>query len=235
MPMPLAVLLAGGLGTRLGGLTEGLPKPMIEVAGRPFLEHILLQLAAQGFQQILLLVGHRAEVIESHFGDGSTFGLAIRYSREPEPMGTGGALGLAKPLIQDPFLLLYGDLYRTIDYAALGRGLSGNALAAYPYVEGLTTIACPNLGLAPDGRVTCYAKNRPDLALTHVDAGFGWFAPEVLDGLPEGKCSFEEKVYPALAQAGRLRALPVTRDFFDIGNPNDLAHARQWLRSSLKE
>ena len=236
MALPLAVILAGGLGTRLGPLAEGLPKPMIPVAGRPFLEHVVLQLAAQGFEEILFLVGYRAEVVEAHFGDGHAYGLSIRYSREPEPQGTGGAFQFARPRIQRPFLMLYGDLFRPIDYAALCANLDGNALAVYPYVEGLTTIACPNIGLSLDeSHVECYEKDRPDLPLTHVDAGFGCFQPEVLDLLPKGKSNFEARIYPALAREGRLRALPVTRDFFDIGNPSDLVHARQWLQVSLKE
>ena len=224
--LPLPVILAGGLGTRLGALAEGLPKPMVPVGGRPFLEHVVRQLAAQGFGEILLLVGHKAELIEGHFGDGSAFGLRVRYSREAEPLGTGGALRLAMGMIPDRFLMLYGDLYRDFDYAAF-CGRRKQALAVYPYVEGLTTIACANVGLDAEGRrVSRYAKGDPAAALSHVDAGFGVFLREVLDLLPEGPSSFEARVYPALAESGKLEAERVDRAFFDIGNPADLAHAR---------
>lgn len=226
MAAPLPVILAGGLGTRLGALAEGLPKPMVAVAGRPLLEHAVHQLASQGFPEILLLVGHRADVIESHFGDGSAFGLRIRYSREPEPLGTGGALKFAAPLIPDRFLMLYGDLFRDFDYAAFSNRHE-QALAVYPYVDGLTTIACANVGLdASSSRVARYVKGDPAAGLTHVDAGFGVFHSKVLDLLPDGISSFEERVYPALAESGKLEAELVDRVFFDIGNPTDLAHAR---------
>lgn len=223
---PLPIILCGGLGTRLGALTGGLPKPMVPVAGRPFLEYFVRQLAGQGFREILLLVGHRAEAIESHFGDGSAFGLRVRYSRELEPLGTGGALKLAAPLIPGPFLMLYGDLYRAFDYGDF-CGRQRCALAVYPYVSGLTTIACANVGLDEDGRrVNRYVKGDPAAALTHVDAGFGIFQREVLDLLPEGPSSFEARIYPTLAASGELAAELVDRAFFDIGNPADLAHAR---------
>lgn len=235
MSLPLPVILCGGLGTRLGPLSEGLPKPMLPVAGRPFLEHILRQLAAQGFDEVLLLVGHRAELIQEHFGHGDSLGLKIRYSRELEPLGTGGALGLARPHIARRFLMLYGDLYRPVGYAGLASQCEGNILAVYPYARGLTSIACANVGLDPSGRrVSTYAKDRPDLALTCVDAGFGFFEPEALDLLPKGVSSFEASVYPALAARGELGALVVDRHFFDIGNPDDLAHARQWLGQVLE-
>ena len=235
MSLPLPVILCGGLGTRLGPLSDGLPKPMLPVAGRPFLEHILRQLATQGFDEVLLLVGHRAELIQEHFGEGGNVGLKIQYSLEPQPLGTGGALHLARPYITRRFLMLYGDLYRPINYADLSSQCSGNTVAVYPYMEGLTTIACANVGLEPfERRVSIYAKDRPDLDLTYVDAGFGFIEPQVLDLLPDGISSFEANVYQTLAAKGELGALVVDRRFFDIGNPADLAHARQWLGQVLE-
>lgn len=236
MTAPLAVILAGGLGLRLGAEAGSLPKPMVPVAGRPFLEHVIRQLARQGFPEALLLVGFRAEAIQDHFGDGRAFGISLAYSREPEPLGTGGAFRLARDLIRRRFLLLYGDLYRPADYARLARCHGSDSLAVYPYVEGLTTIACPNVGLDPSGtRVSVYAKDRPDLPLDHVDAGFGFFGPEVLDLLPEGRSSFEAALFPRLAGEGRLGAIPVDRTFFDIGNPSDLAEARRRLGAMVED
>ena len=236
MATPLAVILAGGLGTRLGSLAESLPKAMVPVAGRPFLEHILRQLSHQGFEEALLLVGFRSEVIAQHFGDGRNLGIALRYSREPEPLGTGGAFNFARRLISRRFLLLYGDLYRPVDYAQLAARHPSNALAVYPYVEGLTTIGCPNVGLDASGaKVAVYAKDGQGLALGHVDAGFGFFEPEVLDLLPSGVSNFETALFPRLAAEGNLEAIPVDRTFFDIGNPSDLAEARRKLGALVED
>ena len=217
-----AVILAGGLGTRLGALAGGLPKCMVPIGGRPFLEYVVAQLAGQGFRRLLLLVGYRADTVEAHFGDGSRWGLEIAYSREEQPLGTGGALRLASAALPERFLLLYGDLYRAFPYGEFLERREGCCLAVYPYVPGLATIACANIGLEGD-RVARYLTNRPEAAVTDVDAGFGVFTRDICALIPEGFASLEESVYPVLAAAGRLGAERVDRNFFDIGNPTDLA------------
>jgi D-glycero-D-manno-heptose 1,7-bisphosphate phosphatase len=224
--LPQVVILAGGLGTRLGAVTASLPKPMVPVAGKPFLEYVIAQLARQQFRRILLLAGFRAEVIREHFGDGSRFGVEIDYSIEPEPLGTGGAIRFAASNVDDRFLLMYGDLYRELDYAAFcDAHRERSCLAIYEYVAGLTTIACGNVALA-DRQVVAYRKNRPDLAFPYVDAGFGVMTREAVALLPAGASSFEERVYDALATRGRLEGEVVDREFFDIGNPADLERTR---------
>ena len=226
--VPLPVILAGGLGTRLGTICSDRPKPMVEVAGRPFLEHLLCQLATQGFRQALLLLGYRGDTIRAHFGNGEELGVELVYSQEPEPLGTGGALRLARHLIPERFLLLYGDLYRNLDYMALAQRHPGACLGVYPYVAGLHTIACGNVDADLNaGRVTRYLKNRPEMLLPYVDAGFGLFHRHHLDALPEGKSSFEETLYGRLAEGGELALELVDRNFYDIGNPEDLAHTRK--------
>ncbi len=222
-----AVILAGGLGTRLGALAHGLPKPMVDVGGKPFLEHMVRMLARQGIRDIVLLTGHHAEVIERHFGDGTAFSARIRYSREPQPLGTGGAVRLARDLLAPQFLLLFGDVLRRMDYAAFCARHAGHCLAVYPYdTAGMTTIACGNVGLDARGRVATYRKGDVAAALPYVDAGFGVFGAAAVALLPPGPCSFEAEVYDRLARQGSLEAEVLDRDFFDIGNPADLARAR---------
>src|ERR1700686_1756541 len=114
-----AVILAGGLGTRLWPLTRQVPKPMVPVAGVPYLEHQLRLLKKQSILDIVLLTGYLGEQVEEYFGDGGSLGLAIRYSREPQPRGTAGALREARSLLAGTFLLIYGDSYLPIDYAAV--------------------------------------------------------------------------------------------------------------------
>ncbi|HEX7681733.1 MAG TPA: sugar phosphate nucleotidyltransferase, partial [Thermoanaerobaculia bacterium] len=100
---PTVAILAGGFGTRLGDLTRGLPKPMIPIGGRPYLERVIESFARCNLRDIVLLTGHRAEVIEEHFGDGARFGVRIAYSRETEPLGTGGAIREARALLGERF------------------------------------------------------------------------------------------------------------------------------------
>jgi len=114
-----AVILAGGLGTRLRPITNTIPKPMVNVGGRPFLEHVIELLKKNDITDILLLTGHLGDIIERHFGDGRKFGVHITYSREHELLGVSGALFLAYPKLNDSFLLLYGDNFLPIDYKNL--------------------------------------------------------------------------------------------------------------------
>ena len=111
-----AVILAGGLGTRLRPFTERIPKAMVPIGSKPFLEHQILLLRSQGIEEILLLVGYLADHIKDFFGDGSRYGLRISYSHEEVPRGTGGALKLAQPKLQNNFLLLNGDTYLSMNY-----------------------------------------------------------------------------------------------------------------------
>src|SRR6185295_9255567 len=122
-----AVILAGGLGTRLRPLTTQVPKPMVPVAGAPYLEHQLRLLAGQSLSDIVVLTGYLGEQIEEYFGDGRQLALRIRYSRESQPLGTGGALREARPLLDESFLVIYGDSYLPIKYSGLGRRLAMTA------------------------------------------------------------------------------------------------------------
>ena len=212
------VILAGGLGTRLGQLVRGLPKPMIMVAGRPFLEFVIDSFVSRGFEEFLLLVGHHADVIEAHFRHGDAFGVKIEYSREKQLLGTGGAIREASHLIPGRFILTYGDVLRRFDYDRFVEEHPDNCLAIYPRIrEGNTD--------ATSGVVTRFDKSAKDLP--YVDAGFSVLRRDVLDLLPpEGSCSFEQEVYAKLASRRELEGEIVNHDFYDIGTPEELAKTR---------
>ena len=219
----IVAVLCGGLGTRLGELTRDLPKPMIEIGGRPYLERVLDSFAERHFYDFVLLTGYRSEVIEAHFGDGSEFGINIRYSREHEPLGTGGAIREARSLFGERFLMTYADVLRRFDYDRFVQQHRGNCLAVYPrFLTG-------NVDL-DGGRVVRFDKRAPELP--YIDAGFSVMQQSAIDILPtEGACSFEEIVFSGLAQHGELEGEIVDRDFFDIGTPEELARTRDALES----
>jgi NDP-sugar pyrophosphorylase family protein len=106
-----AVILAGGRGERLRPFTDILPKPMIQIHGKPFLEYLIIMLRQQGFERVLLLLGYLPEIVQEHFGDGSRWGLQIQYSVTPVENNTGRRIKLAEQLIDDCFVLLYCDNY----------------------------------------------------------------------------------------------------------------------------
>lgn len=223
MPTLPVAILCGGLATRLGDLARGVPKAMIPVAGRPYLESLIESFAGCGLRDFVLLTGHRAEVIESHFGDGSRFGVRIGYSREAEPLGTGGALREARPLLGDRFVLTYGDVLRRFDYDRFVRQHLGNCLAVYP------KLTSGNADVA-EGYVVRFDKRAPELP--YVDAGFSVMLASTIDLLPNaGPCSFEEIVFANLAEHGGLEAEVVDHRFFDIGTPEELARTRAALEN----
>ncbi len=223
MTTPVAVL-CGGFGTRLGELTRDIPKPMIDVGGRPYLERVLQAFADCGLREFVLLTGYKHEVIEQHFGDGSRFGFKIRYSRETEPLGTGGALREARALLGERFILTFGDVLRRFDYDRFVQQHQGNCLAVYPRVTiGNTEVE--------DGRAVRFDKKAPELP--YLDAGFSVMQTATLDLLPnQGACSFEEIVYATLAQRGELACEIVDLNFFDIGVPEELARTRAALENA---
>ena len=217
-----AVILAGGLGTRLWPFTKEVPKPMVPVAGVPYLERQLRLLARQELRDILILTAYLGEQIEEYFGIGGWLGLNIRYSREREPLGTGGALREARDLLDDLFVVIYGDSYLPIDYAAVGKELAISdamgALVLYGDQVGETDVSC-NVALGDDGRVLRYDKAaRGDPELQYIEAGVLALRREVLALLPrEGKASLEQEVFPRLIERRELLGLPTRQRFYDIG------------------
>lgn len=233
-----AVILAGGLGTRMRPVTETIPKPMIAVAGKPFLEHQLELLRRAGIGRALLLVAYLGEQIQRYFGDGSKTGCGISYSFEPSPLGTGGALKNAEAQLQDAFVLVNGDTYLAIDYLALVRRFSelncAALIVAYEKrgaaLEDIPANQVPNnLAVGRDDLVTAYRKRDPG-GLSHIDAGVIVLKKEILAALPAGqKCSLEEEIYPHLIAQGQMRAWATSEPFYDMGSPAGLAALEEKL------
>jgi NDP-sugar pyrophosphorylase family protein len=215
-----AVILAGGLGTRLRPVTEKIPKPMVPVAGKPFLEHQISCLREQGIQDILLLTGYLGEQIEQFFGDGSEHGVRIAYSKEEVPLGTAGAVQLAASKLNDIFLVLNGDTYLPMVYDHvfdLFLRLQPEGLVVARRKYGLAAKA--NLVVAKDWRVV---GTDPTHA-THINAGAMVFRKSVLDLIPAEKPhSLDLDLFPKLIERNALRAYETPVEYFDMGTPNGL-------------
>lgn len=231
--MSQVVILAGGLGTRLRPLTYDIPKPMVPVAGKPFLEHQILMLRDQGITNVVLLVGYLGSYIQEHFGDGSRFGVSIQYSVEETPAGTGGGLVLARDLLAEQFLVVYGDSFLPIHYPAVM-----DALRTHPY-EGVLvaygneedTDVKPNLAVDEVMRVILYQKDGSDPRLRYVEAGVSALRRSALDLLPrEGAFSLELTLFPRLIERGSLGAITTRQRFYDIGTPRRLDDIRRFLK-----
>lgn len=209
------VILAGGLGTRLGAAAEGLPKPMVTIGKRPFLELVIESFQERGLTDFVLLTGYKGDVIEKRFGPKFT------YSREKTPLGTGGAIREARHLLGDRFLMTYGDVLRRFDYDRFVREHDEPALAVYP------RITVGNTAIEGD-RIVRFDKKAPELP--YIDAGFSLMHADAIDLLPRtGACSFEEIVFPALARQRNLAAEIVDHNFYEIGDPGQLERTRRAL------
>lgn len=223
-------ILAGGLGTRLKPLTEKMPKVMVEVGGKPFLEHQLIFLKGQGFRDFVLLVCYLKEQIQNYFGSGKKWGIRLDYSCEATPLGTGGALKLASPKLDEVFLLVNGDTFFPLDFSdflnaaesAKGQGL----IAVY---DNHDLVARNNIRVESDGRISQYGRQEmPDM--NGVDGGVSYYRKSVLDLIPqEKKVSLEEEIYPLLIRRGLLGAYFTTTRYYDMGTFELLEKAQRRL------
>ena len=227
--LPPVCILAGGLGTRLGGRVRDTPKPLLEVAGESFLLHQLRLLATHGASEVVLCVGYLGELIESRIG-GERFGIRIRYSFDaPGLDGTLGALRRARPLLGERFLVLYGDTYLRIDYRALASAWQASGLPAVMAVlrnEGRWEVSN---AVYRDGMVVNYDKHAPEPAMEWIDYGLGGLESTVLDRVPSFERDLAE-LYRCLAAAGELRAFKATERFYEIGTPAALTETDAFLR-----
>lgn len=204
-----------------------MPKPLLPVAGRPFVEHQFELLRAHGAQQVVLAVGYLGERIEEHIGDGDRFGLEIRFLHDgPEPVGTAGAVRRALPLLGEEFLVLYGDTYLRIDYADVARVFRQSGLPALMTVLHNLGTWAPSNAIYSEGRVTAYDKASPPPGAEWIDYGLLAFRASALEC--DGPSDLSD-VTRDLAAGGRLAGYPASERFYEIGTPEALAETDAFL------
>lgn len=225
-----AVILAGGRGTRLQPITDTCPKPVIPIAGRPFLEHTIEMLRDQGVDRFLLLVGHLADVVIDALGDGSRLGVTIEYSVTGPDDLTSHRLQVAEPLIDDCFLLLYCDNYWPANVAEMWARFVSSG------VEGQVTIYANDDGYSrsnvrvEEGRVVAYDPSRAQDGLAGVEIGFAILRKDVVFPLlPSEQALFERAVYPALVERGSLGAYVTRHRYYSVGSHERLPTTERFL------
>lgn len=226
--LPPICILAGGLGTRLGEKVRDTPKPLIEVAGEPFLLHQLRLLASHGASEIILCVGYLGDLIERRIGT-ELFGLKINYSFDaPELSGTLGAIVRARDLLGERFLVLYGDTYLRMDYAAAATGWRASGLPAMMTVlrnDGRWDTS--NVLYAHD-RIVEYNKSAPRREMLWIDYGLGGFNQSALD-LATPNTTDVAELYSQLAREELLYGFETDERFYEIGSPDALAETQAFM------
>jgi N-acetyl-alpha-D-muramate 1-phosphate uridylyltransferase len=225
------VILAGGLATRLRPLTEQVPKILIDVAGRPFAEHQVALLQAQGVQDVVFCIGHLGEQVEAAIGDGQRWGLRCRYLYDgPTLRGTGGAVQRAIPLVGPAFFVMYGDSYLECDFGAVERAFHASLK------PGLMTVYRnddrfdrSNVELA-DGRIVRYDKIHRDDQMRHIDYGLGILTEEAFLPWAGSTAGFDlSSVYQRLVARDALAGYEMSDRFYEIGSLEGLAETRALL------
>jgi NDP-sugar pyrophosphorylase family protein len=227
--LPPVCILAGGLGTRLGERVRDTPKPLLEVAGEPFVLHQLRLLAGHGAREAVVCVGYLGERIRDTIGP-ERFGVQIAYSFDsPDLDGTLGAVRRAAPLLGERFLVLYGDTYLRIDYVDVARVWQASALPAVMTVlrnEGRWDTS--NV-LYADGKVRRYDKRAPSADMRWIDYGLGGLTAGALAAVDAHERDLAS-LYGRLAQRGQLCGYEASERFYEIGTPAGLSETDAFLR-----
>jgi D-glycero-alpha-D-manno-heptose 1-phosphate guanylyltransferase len=224
-----AVLLVGGRGERLRAVLSSTPKPLASLGNRSFLELLVRQLRCQGIRHLVMCTGYLADQIEHEFSDGQALDVAIRYSKESSPLGTGGALKHAQPYLQDTseFLVMNGDSFVEIDFHQLIRfhrkhgGLVSLAVSAVQNTYRYGTVE-----VGANSRVMGFREKTGSGAAGLVNAGVYVFNRAIFGFIPSGRSSLERDIFSQVLDQG-VYAFEQNGMFIDIGTPEDYARAQE--------
>jgi NDP-sugar pyrophosphorylase family protein len=215
-----AFIQAGGLGMRLRPFTLEVPKPLMPLQGKPLILHSLELLKSHGIKEIYIAIGYKGDQIKNYFGDGRNFGVKIKYIEEKEPLGTAGALKLAKKYLDETFLLVWCDILADIDlddFAVFHKKNGGVATMALSPVEDVTQFGIADL---KDSKIIKFVEKprREETPSNLNNAGYTILEPEVFKYFPDKKViSIEREVYPKIVAAGEMFGFPFSGQWYDTG------------------
>jgi dTDP-glucose pyrophosphorylase len=227
----IMVIMAGGKGTRLMPHTEHTPKPMVHIAGKPMMEHIIARAKAEGFRNFLISIHHLGNIIEDYFGDGAAFGVNIDYLKENCPLGTAGALSLMEPRPEEPFIVTNGDVICDIRYGELLDFHVKHQAAATMAVR-LYEWQHPFGVVHTDGLKIIGFDEKP-MMRSHINAGVYAFSPAAIDSLVASEpCDIPTLFGRLQSQSILTVAYPMHEPWLDVGRPADLASANNSMKKN---
>lgn len=222
------VILCGGLATRLGDLAKDIPKSMIQIEGKPFLEYQIENLKNHSIKDIVLCVDHLSEKIESYFGDGKQFGVNIQYSHDGEkPLGPIGAVKNAESLLEDIFFIMYGDSYLSLDFQkAYSYFTQSNKLGLMVVYKNYDKFDKSNI-VIKDNMVARYGEKDAE----YIDYGTSILQKNALEIVPKNTFYNTGQFFSELIKKQELLAFEAEKRFYHIGNPDALEEFRSFIRS----
>lgn len=223
------VIMAGGLGTRLGDLTKDTPKPMLKVGAKPMIEHIIDMFVSHGFTKFILSLNYKAEMIKEYFQDGSNFGIEIKYLEENKRLGTGGALSLIDIEIDEPFFVTNGDVLSSLDY---------EKLLVYHKEQQSTATMCirkdsyqiPYGVIEVDDESNIVAMKEKPIKEFFINTGIYVLDPEVLSYVPEDEFFDMPSLFDVLRDDKKtIKSFEITDYWVDMGRPSDYERIKEDL------
>lgn len=218
-----AILLAGGLGTRLRSVVSDRPKPMALIEDRPFMEYVVRGLARFGITDIIFAVGYKGSMVEEHFGDGTAFGIRASYAYEEELLGTAGAIKNAGRFVtEDSFFVLNADTFYRIDYGRLVTIKEENGLDMALVLREVPDVSRYGAAVLDGVMLTGFNEKAKEAGPGTINGGVYLMSRKLLDEIPAGKVSLEHEMIPGWMKEGRRLGGFVNDGYFiDIGVPDD--------------
>ena len=226
-----AIILVGGLGTRLRPLTDSTPKPLLPIHGKPIVEHTIRQLVKHGVKNIIISAGYKAEQVQDYFKDGLNLGVSMAYSIESEPLGTGGAVKKAAASIEGQFFLVWGDNLMDINYSQMREEFSASAAAILMALTPREDVE--NFGVAKleKNKIIAFVEKprREEAPSTLINAGAFIINTSCLEMLPEGKSSLEKECFEKLAPQEKISAYIHQGQWFPTDTLEKYHHANTFF------
>ena len=219
-----ALILAGGLGTRLRGIVKNIPKAMVDIKERPFLEYLVLQLKNYSLNDIILCTGYLKGRIENYFGNGNNLGVNIIYSEETEPLGTGGAIKFAENLIAEgDFIVMNGDSLFDINLCKLiDCYLKKKALVTIALAKVKDALRYGSVEMSKDNKIKSFIEKVECSHSNLINGGIYVLNKEIFKYIPKNKLvSLEKEIFPKLVNSNRFYGISFKNYFIDIGVPED--------------
>lgn len=234
--MLTVAILAGGFATRVRPLTETIPKSMIEICGQPFVHWQMRQLAKAGVTEVIFCVAYKAEAIIDFLGDGSNYGMRVRYSHDgPNQLGTGGAIVKALPLLGKQFLVLYGDSYLPTDYSKIIKVYcDSNKPALMTVYANHGRFDASNVDFT-NGELRRYQKGINSPEMTHIDYGLTCFDESVFSKYSPAIILDLAEICTHLASQNLLAGFEVEERFYEIGSHKGIVDFTAYIERNISE